>query len=698
MGVAGRPALRLFAAGASILFWELALIRWLGSNARLVAYYSNFVLTAAFFGLGVGTLASRHERLRLQRLAFPLIATSVLLGVALAGRFHYNPGSLDEYVWIGAPAGLASVSTAGAIPIWAVLCSAYLVTAAAFVPQGYALGGLFRTLPPLRAYSAEVFGSLVGILLFGLMSLFRLPPAVWFAFGAVLLIPFLEPSRSQVAVAIVCAAIVVAAALPASRRFAWSPYYKLAAEPIDVVYDFQTGAPIKGTHRFGYAVTVNHDFYQMMLDLRAPGENAFLRAARDTYDAPYRDIAALPPGRILVVGAGTGNDVSAALRSTDRLVDAVEIDPSIIDIGRALHAEKPYQNPRVTIINDDARSFFQRTPNKYALVVFGFLDSHTLLSTYTSVRLDNFIYTRESLERVRQLLVPGGQLYVSFASNTPWIHERITNLVTAAFDRPTIVDIRDNGGGVVYHNVNLPAAGDAPPASAAVVEGEIPSDDWPFLYLKSRTIPRHYGGFMAYIIVLGATALLLLPRGKRGVRMPYFLMGAAFFLLETSNVVRLSILFGSTWSVNVLVFSAILVLVLLANLTRARTKRLGLRWVSLLLLVAVVIGYLVPTHALLAIGSPLVRATAAGVIFLGPVYFAGLLFATLIENEPSFYQAYASNVLGAMVGGACEYLSIVVGFKVLVLLTLAIYVAVVLSLRRHLRGGGPDSTVYLSSR
>ena len=145
-------------------------------------------------------------------------------------------------------------------------------------------------------------------------------------------------------------------------------------------------------------------------------------------------------------------------------------------------------------------------------------------------------------------------------------------------------------------------------------------------------------------------------------------------------------------------FSAILVLVLLANLTRARTKSLGLRWVSLLLLVAVFIGYLVPTHALLAIGSPMVRAAAAGVIFLGPVYFAGLLFATLIENESSFYQAYASNVLGAMVGGACEYLSIVVGFKVLVLLTLAIYVTMVLSLRHHLRAGGPDSTAYLSSR
>ena len=686
MGLALRPALQLFAAGASILFWELALIRWLGSNARLVAYYSNFVLTAAFFGLGVGTLASRREGLRLQRLAYPLVATSVLLGVALAGRFHYNPGSLEEYVWIGAPAGLEAVSTVGAIHPWVVLVSAYLVTAAAFVPQGYALGGLFRTLPPLRAYSAEVFGSLFGILLFSLMSLFRLPPAVWFAFGALLLIPFLERSRSQVAVAIICSAIVVAAALPASRLFAWSPYYKLAVEPIDVVYDFETGAPIKGTHPFGHAVTVNHDFYQMMLDLRAPGGNAFLRAARDTYDAPYRDAAKLPPGRILVVGAGSGNDVSAALRSTDRPVDAVEIDPSIIDIGKALHAERPYQNPRVTIINDDARSFFQRTQNKYALVVFGFLDSHTLLSTYTSVRLDNFIYTRESIERVRQLLVPGGQLYVSFASNTPWIHHRIANMITEAFDRPTMVDVREHGGGVVYHNVNLPGAAAARPDSTTV-DAEIPSDDWPFLYLKSRTIPRHYAGFVGLIVILGAASLLLLPRGKRGVRMPYFLMGAAFFLLETSNVVRLSILFGSTWSVNVLVFSAILVLVLLANLTRARTKRLGLRWVSLLLLVAVFVGYLVPTNALLAIGSPMARAAAAGVIFLGPVYFAGLLFATLIENEASFYQAYASNVLGAMVGGACEYLSIVVGFKVLVLLTLAFYVATIFALRKHLRAG-----------
>ena len=222
----------------------------------------------------------------------------------------------------------------------------------------------------------EVFGSLFGILLFSLMSLVRLPPAVWFAFGALLLIPFLEriearwPSRSSVRRSL-------AAALPASRLFAWSPYYKLAVEPIDVVYDFETGAQIRAPTRRPHGDREP----RLVSDDAGPARSRRERvpaAARDTYTLPIGTRRSFP-GRILVVGAGSGNDVSAALRSTDRPVDAVEIDRSIIDIGKALHAERPYQNPRVTIINDDARSFFQRTQNKYALVVFGFLDGHKLL-------------------------------------------------------------------------------------------------------------------------------------------------------------------------------------------------------------------------------------------------------------------------------------------------------------------------------
>ena len=60
-------ATRLFLCGLAALFWELALIRWLGATIRIVAYFSNLVLISTFFGLGVGALLTRFP-IRLERL------------------------------------------------------------------------------------------------------------------------------------------------------------------------------------------------------------------------------------------------------------------------------------------------------------------------------------------------------------------------------------------------------------------------------------------------------------------------------------------------------------------------------------------------------------------------------------------------------------------------------------------------------
>lgn len=70
---------------------------------------------------------------------------------------------------------------------------------------------------------------------------------------------------------------------------------------------------------------------------------------------------------MLIVGAGTGNDVAGALRMGAKRVDAVEIDPMLVDLGRKSHPEKPYTNPRVSVHIDDARSFLKKTGKKYDL-------------------------------------------------------------------------------------------------------------------------------------------------------------------------------------------------------------------------------------------------------------------------------------------------------------------------------------------
>src|SRR2546426_9101683 len=100
----------------------------------------------------------------------------------------------------------------------------------------------------------------------------------------------------------------------------------------------------------------------MALDLsdRSVTRYAFLRNYRRQYDLPY-SIPRFPYHDVLIVGAGTGNDTAAALRGGARHVDAVEIDPAIVALGRQSHPNRPYHDARVRVWVDDARSYFNKT-------------------------------------------------------------------------------------------------------------------------------------------------------------------------------------------------------------------------------------------------------------------------------------------------------------------------------------------------
>ena len=113
------------------------------------------------------------------------------------------------------------------------------------------------------------------------------------------------------------------------------------------------------------------------------------RSALPSYDFPYQLVSR--PERVLVVGAGTGNDVAAALRHGASHVDAVEIDPYLVALGRKYHPERPYTSEKVTVTVNDARAYFKTAQHKYDLIVFGYLDSHTLLSSLSTLRLDDYV-------------------------------------------------------------------------------------------------------------------------------------------------------------------------------------------------------------------------------------------------------------------------------------------------------------------
>src|SRR4029079_5906455 len=149
------------------------------------------------------------------------------------------------------------------------------------------------------------------------------------------------------------------------------------------------------------------------------------------------------------------------------------------------------------------------------------------------------------------------------------------------------------------------------------------TDDWPFLYLRTPFIAPHYLAALAFAMIIallgvywgaragGATMRLFSPH--------FFVLGAAFLLLETRSLVSFSLLFGSTWIVNALAFFAILASVLLAILVNARLRirRAGVLYA--LLFAALAVAFVLPPESLL-IDPPALRYLLAGAVAFAPVF------------------------------------------------------------------------------
>ncbi len=693
-----RDSVKLFLCGAAVLYFELVLIRWMGSCIRIVSYFSNFILVSAFLGLGAGALLAK-KNFNLGKYIVPAVCFCLFFAPLLGLFGNYNPDSDLEYLWIGGVRGPVEQSVDTflgmqfntILPFWIVLTPCFLVNAGVFLIFGQMLGIMFQKLPPLKAYSLEIAGSVLGILLFGAMSLWEFSPTAWFVVGFILLFCVVDFDRKVFAASALCCLAVLASCWDFEKKFIWSPYYKIKIFPFRTLADPGNKNLQTFKEPFGFKLVVNNDYHQMIVNLSAERnldkEHDFFKSWRLLYDYPLRNYAGPEEGPILILAGGTGNDVSAALRNTKAQIDVVEIDPNILELGKIFHPEAPYANPRVHVFNDDARSYIARAEKKYAAIVYGFLDSHTLLSSFSSVRLDNFVYTQEAMRQAKNILEPGGKIYLTFATNRPWIHLRLIHLLDSVFDFPTQVHAESKynySNGMIYENGKAPAS--MQPAERKIdplaEKVKLSTDDWPFLYMKEPSLPAHYVIFICMALALSFSALWLLPKNERSINFKYFFMGAGFFLVETGNIVKLSLLYGSTWVVNVTVFTGVLVFILLGNLVSTWIKGEPYHRLFLFLFGSAAASYFVAPAELLTVASPGLQAVAAVALFLGPIFFASLIFAKLIAREPKLYEAYGSNLLGAMVGGAAEYLSILMGFRFLTIAAVVFYFLAYLCIQR----------------
>ena len=696
---AAGPA-EVFGAGVASLLVELAVLRFVPGQIRVLGYFTNFVLLAAFVGLGVGIMAvQRFPRATwAPRLApFGFLG---LVGLAWAGHGLGIGGSVDEVLF------LEYRARAVHIPLFPFLALSYVAIGLCFIPLGYGVGKTLAGERPLARYAWNIAGSLAGIAVFSTLSALSAPPTVWIGAAALSVTVCLlrAPAMPRVAGAIALCAAVVLAHL-ATRQAVWSPYQKITTAPLrlaegrGVVQEWQLPrltpeqreSLVTLPFSEGFTVRVNDDSYQTPLDLSdaALSRHPSLIGLRVQYDLPYKG---RPPGRVLVLGAGTGNDVAAALRCGATHVDAVEIDPEILRLGRD-HPERPYADPRVTTHLADARTFLAREDDAWDTIVYGLLDSHVLMSSMSNVRLDSYVFTAESFALARTHLAPGGVLFVSHAVGTRWFVQRMRATLAQAFGKPPLLvsEYVKHPLGFVY------AAGDPVPEGKPLTEPtDVLSDDWPFVYLRTHAIPREYLIAMA-LVALGSLALVRVAAGRRlaGFDLHFFALGAGFLLLETRGLAVLALLIGSTSAVTSAVFAGVLVMALAATAVAHRLGESGasahhVRSTYVLLAGALALQLAVPT-SVLADFPFAARAVLGAVLVSLPLLASGTLFATSLARAGSADRALASNLLGAIVGGLVEYLSMVTGFRMLIVLAAVFYALAYLAGRRALSAPAPAS-------
>jgi SAM-dependent methyltransferase len=668
-----KTQLRLFLASFLALYFELVVIRYLSTEIRVFAYLKNLPLIAAFLGLGLGMVLGKLPR-EIKRF-FPFAAALLFLIIAYASSLHLTHlrFPFQDYFVFGS-GSLSSASTYLSVarfllPILGII----VLIVAFFTVLGGLVGEHLAPLPALQGYGINLAGSLAGILFFTALSYLDLPPMIWVLAGFLAGIPFFLENRLHLAI---FALIVIAMGWPQSGTY-WSPYY--------LVEVFAVPPPAGWAKPAAYFVTVNHDYHQKIVNLspefvrRFPGAQPNA-SALSTYELPYQ--IADHPRDVLVVGAGTGNDVAAALRHGAEHVDAVEIDPVILHLGKELHPEHPYNSSRVTAYNDDARAFFKKTHAKYDLIVFGYLDSHTLLTSLSSVRLDNYVYTVQSFEEARRLLKKDGTLVVAFGTGTTFVTLRMAATLDQAFGVPSRDYLTSyDGSGVVL----VEGKGRESPPVAGIprftvdlesgnLAGLVATDQWPFLYLQGRRIPN---SILIVLIpfLLGSAVLVYRVLKLQGIPSRHswhlFFLGAGFLLLEAKGVTEVALLFGSTWVVNAVVIAAFLTMALLANaLVIYRPLPITVPYLGLFLALAA--GAAFHYSALEGLQGSMKVLAAGGLVGL-PVFFSGLVFSRSFKNASDPAKGLGFNLLGAMIGGAFENFVMIGGTPILGWMAIGIY-------------------------
>ena len=298
-----------------MLFVELALIRWIGSNVIYLSFFTNFVLLGSFLGIGIGFLRAKA---RVDLFPWSPVALAFLIGFVRVFPVTVECAS-GQVIYFGCtPSGL---------PIWVTLPAVFAAVALTMATIRAGRRARLRRLrtaggvPPRRSRQPRRHRRLHGALV---------PRRAAARVGR------RRRDRADRAVEAVAAAAASrrdrGAAADARRGIV-----RAGRQLVAVLQDQHLSAE----RAHATEINVNGIPHQIIMPI------AERRATEPLYFVPYRRLHHNPLRRVLIVGAGNGSDAAIALASGAKHVDGVEIDPRIYGLGRLMNPDRPYDDPRV---------------------------------------------------------------------------------------------------------------------------------------------------------------------------------------------------------------------------------------------------------------------------------------------------------------------------------------------------------------
>lgn len=142
-----------------------------------------------------------------------------------------------------------------------------------------------------------------------------------------------------------------------------------------------------------------------------------------------------PDARVLIIGVGGGRDVLSALYFQQKSILGVEINPNILHLLTDKYADYTghlAHNPKVSLIQDEARSFVTRLHQQFDIIQMSLIDTWAATASGAYALTENALYTVEAWKIFFQHLSPQGLLTVSrwYAPENPAEIYRLTALAS----------------------------------------------------------------------------------------------------------------------------------------------------------------------------------------------------------------------------------------------------------------------------